>query len=85
MAEHKEYSIDVPHFYCLEYREGDKKMFVEVDFRERFFDLSLKLITHWEKPYDNIEIGIDEKKRILLNIRDWLLTERSWPVYMEEF
>ena len=30
----KGYKIDVPHFYCLEYYEGEKKMFVETDITE---------------------------------------------------
>lgn len=75
MAEYKEYQIDVPHFYCLEYYEGDKKMIVEMDFREDYFLLNPQLITHWERPYENIHINMDEKKRILLNIRDFLLTK----------
>lgn len=62
MAEHKEYSISIPRSNCLEYCEGNKKMFVEVDLREKTFDLSLNMITHWEKPYDDIEIGLDKKK-----------------------
>ena len=45
----KEYSIDVPHFYCLEYCEADKRMIVEMDFREDIYMLSTELITHWEK------------------------------------
>lgn len=75
MGDKKEYSIKVPHFYCLEYYEGDKKMIVEMDFREDYFFLNSKLITHWEKPYDNIKISDNERKRILLNIRKFLLTK----------
>ncbi len=32
-----EYRIEVPHFYCLEYYEEEKKMIVEMDFREDYF------------------------------------------------
>ena len=71
----KEYSIDVPHFYCLEYCEADKRMIVEMDFREDIYMLSTELITHWEKPYDDIKIEDTEKKRILLNIEKFLLTK----------
>ncbi len=73
--DNKTYSIDVPHFYCLEYREADKKMFVEMDFREDIFILSTDLITHWEKPYENIRIEDKDKKRILFNIEEFLLTK----------
>lgn len=77
MTDHKGYRIKVPHFYCLEYYEDDKKLIVEIDFREEYFVLKPQLITRWEKPYENIDIGIDEKKRILLNIREFLLTKTT--------
>lgn len=64
MNNDKAYSINVPHFYCLEYCEDDKKMIVEIDFREDYFFLSPQLITHWEKPYDNIKIEVEEKNII---------------------
>ncbi len=70
-----EYRIEVPHFYCLEYYEEEKKMIVEMDFREDYFLLSSQLITHWEKPYESIEIKESDKKRILQNIRKFLLTK----------
>lgn len=69
----KEYHINTPHCYCIEYCEGDKKMIVDLDFREPFFELSKDIIKHWEPPYQDIEIGDDDKKRILLNIREYLL------------
>lgn len=75
MDNNKEYFVKVPHFYCLEYFEGEKKMIVEMDFREDYFYLAPQLITHWEKPYDDVEITIEERKRILLNIRQFLLTK----------
>ena len=75
MKSNKEYCIKVPHFYCLEYFEDDKKLIVEMDFREDFFYLTPQLIKHWEAPYCDMEIGIEERKRILLNIRQFLLTK----------
>ena len=75
MSNDKEYRIKVPHFYCLEYYEGDKKMNIEMDFREDYFFLGKKLITHWEKPYENMQIEVDEKERILENIKEFLLTK----------
>lgn len=86
MYKFNNYSIAVPHFYCLEYYENDKKMIIEVDFRERYFFLNLRLITHWESPYEHIEIGMDERKRILHNIREFLLTKTSSNhIFMEDF
>ncbi len=70
-----EYSITIPHFYCLEYCEGEKKMVIEMDFREDYFLLEPQLITHWEKPYENVIIDVKERKKILQNIREFLLTK----------
>lgn len=69
------YRIEVPHFYCLEYYEEDKKMIVDIDFREDCFILEPQLITHWEKPYEEQIISEVDKKRILYNIRQFLLTK----------
>ena len=69
------YRIEVPHFYCLEYYEDDKKMIVDIDFREDCFILEPQLITHWEKPYEEQIISEVDKKRILYNIRQFLLTK----------
>lgn len=70
----KKYHIEVPHFYCLEYYENDKKMIVELDFRETLFFLNKKLIKHWEEPNKEEIITEVDKERILFNIRDFLLS-----------
>lgn len=56
-------------------------MIVEMDFREDYFFLGPQLITHWEEPYEDIIIEMEEKKRILLNIREFLLT-KTLPSYI---
>lgn len=71
----KTYKINVPHFYCLEYSEGDKKLIVEMDFRESHFELNKEIITKWEPPYQNEIITDDDKREILENIYDFLLTK----------
>ena len=68
--------IKVPHFYSFEYFEGDKKMFIELDFRDRILYLTPTMITKWEKPFDDLEISPEEKLRILNNIRKCLLERR---------
>ncbi len=55
------YEIHVPHFYCMEYSEGEHTMDIEIDFREDYFLLNKSLITQWKKPYDT-ELILDEKK-----------------------
>jgi hypothetical protein len=74
----KDYYIKIPHFYSFEYYEGDKKMIIELDFRDRILHLDIDLITKWEEPFDDLEISREEKLRILNNIRECLL-ERWRP------
>lgn len=71
----EKYNIKVPHFYCMEYYENDKKMIIEMDFRETRFFLDKSLITNWEEPYENELISESDKERILLNVREFLLTK----------
>ncbi len=68
--------IKVPHFYSFEYYEGDKKMVIELDFRDRVLYLTPTMITKWEKPFNATEISYEEKLRILDNIRECLLERR---------
>ncbi|MBD5480204.1 MAG: hypothetical protein HDR08_09770 [Lachnospiraceae bacterium] len=77
MNNFQKYSIKIPHFYCLEYYEGEKKMVIEMDFREDYFLLEPKLITHWEKPYEDVIVDTGKKREILQNIREFLLTKTT--------
>ena len=61
--------IKIPHFWCLEYYEGDKKMTVEIDFRDPVLYLNTKLITRWDEPFEKETITDEEKKRIIRNIK----------------
>lgn len=72
-----EYKIRIPHFYCLEYYEGNKKMVLDIDFREKQIVLSRDMIKNWENPYENITLQDKEKRRILENIRNYLLKNNS--------
>jgi len=72
----KNYYIKIPHFYSFEYYEGDKKMVIELDFRDKILYLDADMITKWEKPFDDLEISREGKLRILNNIRECLLERR---------
>lgn len=72
------YEISIPHFYCLEYCEHNKKMFIEIDFRETFIDLDPSLIKHWEPPFEKEVISDEDKKRILINLYNYFIYKRKW-------
>ena len=74
----KNYYIKIPHFYSLEYHDGDKTMIIELDFRDRVLYLDTDLIKNWEEPNDDLEISYEDKLKILENIRECLL-ERWRP------
>ena len=73
----KDYSINVNHFYSFEYYEGDKKMVIELDFRDQFLYLTPTLITRWQEPYENLKISYEDRLNILRNIRECLV-EEGW-------
>lgn len=66
------YRIAIPHFWCLEYYEGNKKMTVDIDFRDPIICLNAKLISCWDAPFENEIITDDEKRRIIKNITNEL-------------
>ena len=74
----KNYEISIPHFYSLEYKEKDRKMLLEIDFREPFIELTTSLIQHWEPPFANEEITEQDKKCILQNIYNYFVFDRKW-------
>lgn len=57
------YIIKVPHFYCMEYIEENRRLIIEMDFRESRFLLDKDLVTKWEPPYQNEIISEDKKLR----------------------
>lgn len=73
----KDYSINVNHFYSFEYCEGDKKMVIDLDFRDRFLILTPTLITKWQEPYESLEISYEDKLSVLSKIRECLV-EEGW-------
>lgn len=72
----KDYFIEIPHFYSFVYHEGDKKMVVELDFRDRVLYLATSLLTKWEEPFEELEISYEKKIQMLHNIREYLLIRK---------
>lgn len=73
-----DYEIRIPHFYCLEYRENGRTMLLEIDFRDPVLYLDDALVTAWEAPYAGVKIVPAEKKHILDNVYDYLVTQRGF-------
>ncbi len=65
--------ISIPHFYCLEYTEDNKKLIVDIDFREAKIRIGKSLIKKWEKPYDGEEISEKKREEIYKTIIEYLL------------
>ena len=68
-----DFRIEIKHFYCLDYFEGDRRMIVDVDFRDPVKYIDKRYITHWESPYDHEVLSSAEKERILNNIYNELV------------
>ena len=72
------YEISIPHFYCLEYRQGERRLLLEIDFRDPEIILEEALITDWEPPYAGAGIAPADKKRIMCQVYDYLVRQRGF-------
>lgn len=72
MTHYEKFEIKIPHFYCLEYIEGEKKMTIEIDFRDTAIYLSSDLIEKWEAPHNEEIVDEQKKVEIINNISNYL-------------
>ncbi|PIO83818.1 hypothetical protein BSQ39_09680 [Loigolactobacillus backii] len=68
-----DYKITIPHFYCLQYTEGNRVMTIDIDFRDPQLSFDSSMINHWQAPYDHIVLSQRDKNRIYKNIRQELI------------
>ena len=68
----KAFLIEIPHVYCLEYKEGKRIMMVEIDFREERQCLQSNQIKRWNPPYDGEDLDDGHREKILSNIYNYL-------------
>ena len=73
-----DYEIRIPHFYCLEYREANRKMLLEIDFRDSVIYLDDILTMAWEEPFAGEKIESADKRRILDRVYDSLVRHRGF-------
>ena len=72
------YQIAIPHFYCLEYTEGNKTMKVDIDFRDSIIYLNTDLIKHWNPPHEAELIDKSHKELRVKKIYDDLVNVRKF-------
>ena len=72
------YEIRIPHFYCLEYREQDHTMLLEIDFRDSVIYLDDSLAMVWEAPFTQEKIESAVRRRILDRVYDYLVRQRGF-------
>ena len=73
-----DYEIKIPHFYCLEYQEQGRVMFLEIDFRDPVLYLDRTLVTGWQPPDHDLQIAPADKIRIISNVYDYRARQRGF-------
>lgn len=77
-SEDKDFKVEIPHFYCMEYIEGDHKMIIDMDFRDPELEISIIDIKSWNPPYQNEEISKEKKQQILINVYKYLIQNKMF-------
>jgi hypothetical protein len=72
------FEIRIPHFYCLEYREGERKLIIDIDFRDPVIYLDDALALTWTGAHAPEPITGADRRRILDNIYDYLVRQRGF-------
>ena len=80
MIYEKDYTVNIPHFYSLEYIEGDHKMTVEIDLRDTMPALYFNEIKNWGPPHQNENLTPEKKEQILENIVFFLTTVKNLKI-----
>ena len=77
-------SVEIPHFYMIEYREGDKCAHLDdVDIRDGingYIPIWPGMILSWEPPYDELPMTDADRQRIVNAIYQKLKEERGFPI-----
>lgn len=74
-----QYVIGAPHFYELEYREGDHVMSVEIDLRDPIPCIYKKTLVAWNPPHQDESVPEDKKEEILERLHEWLTRVKKFP------
>jgi len=74
----KAYSIEIPHFYSMVYREGNRTLTVEIDLRDTVPCLYLRQLNSWDPPGYGEAIVEADRDTIAERICDYLVNERGF-------
>lgn len=70
--------IVIPSAFFLEYREDDRVMEVEMDFRDESPILSHRAVRKWKPPHDAEVLTDSERRQVMMKIIDYLHRERGF-------
>ncbi len=80
MVYNKDYKADIPHYYCIEYSEGDHVINIEIDMRDPVPYLDIAEIKAWAPPYEKEPLSDERKEQIFRNVYDYLTRIRGFKV-----
>ena len=80
MVYNKDYKVDIPHYYCIEYSEGDHLMKIEIDVRDPIPYLDIAEVKAWALPYEKELLTKEKRQQILDNVYDYLTRIRGFKV-----
>ena len=73
-----DFAVEIPSAFFLLYRERDREMKVEVDFRDPMPRLYRSAIRTWQYPHESKTVTDDDRERILSNIATYLRDVRRF-------
>lgn len=74
----KDFQVSIPSAFYLEYREGERTMKIEMDFRDWIPLLSYRSIHSWQAPFEGEPISDLKKQQIMENIISYLNDVRQF-------
>lgn len=73
-----DYKVEVVSTFELGYREGEREMSIDIDFRDPSPVLYASVITQWRYPYEAESISPASRQRIIERISHYLRDVRGF-------
>jgi hypothetical protein len=78
MKYQQDFKANIPSAFYLEYREADRVMKVDMDFRDETPVVSHRAVRKWEPPFADESISKPKKSEIMANIIFYLSEIRKF-------